>query len=285
MDAHPADTRSAEQIESEIEKTRNEMAGTLGSLQRSLSPGQLVDQALGYLDEKSGQLGSGLVQTMKDNPLPTALACVGLAWLAVAGLGHGSVQPALSERRLMRERRADGSAGAAQWRTYHAAGAGVGEETSLPLERRRSQRRSDSLGRQMAASPEESQGREITGMARRNAWQAGRGVWRQAGQFVDRQPLVLGALGLAVGAAIGASLPATREENRLMGEARDEWLRQAKDTGGTALREARQRIGPTMADPMPAQPQAGHASGHPEAPGVVPGPGGFGAAPRPAPPP
>lgn len=285
MDAHSAEARSAEQIESDIEKTRSEMAGTLDNLQRSLSPGQWIDQALGYFDQKSGQLGSGLAQTIKDNPLPTALACVGLAWLAVAGFGHGGARPAANERRSGPERRVDGGAGAARWRTPHAAGAGVGEETSLPLERRHSQRRIGSLGRQMAASSDEAatlrgQGKELSRTARRNVSRAGRGLRRQAARFVDRQPLVMGALGLAVGAAIGAGLPATREEDQWMGEARDDLLRQAQDTGGAALREARQRI-ESAPEPMPVQPQAGH----PETPGVVPGPGGFGAAPRPASPP
>lgn len=40
--------------------------------------------------------------------------------------------------------------------------------------------------------------------------------------FAKEQPLVLAGIGLAVGAAIGAALPSTETENRLMGETSDE---------------------------------------------------------------
>ena len=53
--------------------------------------------------------------------------------------------------------------------------------------------------------------------ASRQASMAARGV----GQLGEAQPLLLGALGLALGAAIGAILPRTRAEDQLMGEARD----------------------------------------------------------------
>ncbi|MEJ1937241.1 hypothetical protein WDZ92_44170, partial [Nostoc sp. NIES-2111] len=43
------------------------------------------------------------------------------------------------------------------------------------------------------------------------------------------QPLVLGAIGLAIGAAIGAALPSSDVENRLMGEPADRLKDQALD--------------------------------------------------------
>jgi ElaB/YqjD/DUF883 family membrane-anchored ribosome-binding protein len=50
------------------------------------------------------------------------------------------------------------------------------------------------------------------------------------GQLLDEQPLVVGALGLAIGAALGGSLPTTRRENELMGSTRDDLLGRAKET-------------------------------------------------------
>jgi hypothetical protein len=37
----------------------------------------------------------------------------------------------------------------------------------------------------------------------------------------ERQPLLLGAVGIAIGAGIAASIPATEVENRVMGQASD----------------------------------------------------------------
>ena len=47
-------------------------------------------------------------------------------------------------------------------------------------------------------------------------------------EMFDKQPLLLGAVGLAVGAAIAASIPATDTENRFMGETADTVKEQAQ---------------------------------------------------------
>jgi hypothetical protein len=41
------------------------------------------------------------------------------------------------------------------------------------------------------------------------------------GDLFERQPLLLGAVGIAIGAGIAASIPTTEAENRIMGEASD----------------------------------------------------------------
>ena len=74
--------------------------------------------------------------------------------------------------------------------------------------------------------------------AARGARHAGRGAYR-AGQRAERgliealqdEPLVFGAIAVAVGAAIGAALPSTRREDELMGEARDRLRDEAWDRG------------------------------------------------------
>jgi len=68
------------------------------------------------------------------------------------------------------------------------------------------------------------------------ARQTGHGIAEQAGraqnafsQLVREQPLVVGAIGLAIGAIIGASLPRSRHEDELMGEASESVTATAKD--------------------------------------------------------
>ena len=53
------------------------------------------------------------------------------------------------------------------------------------------------------------------------------------------QPLVLGALGFALGAALGAGLPPTAREDELMGEMRDEYVHKAKQVGEEQLDKAK----------------------------------------------
>jgi len=67
----------------------------------------------------------------------------------------------------------------------------------------------------------------------------------RVGQMVDEQPLVLGALGIALGAAIGAALPTTRRENELMGQTRDDLLGRAKETAleqAEVVKQSAQRV-------------------------------------------
>ncbi len=46
-------------------------------------------------------------------------------------------------------------------------------------------------------------------------------------RLLDEQPLVLGIVGVAAGAALGATLPASEAEDRALGGARDELVREA----------------------------------------------------------
>ena len=80
------------------------------------------------------------------------------------------------------------------------------------------------------------------------------GLQRSAADVLEREPLILGAIGLAVGAAIGAALPRTEIEDRLMGEraaelkdeamhAAEEQLERAKDVTKKAYEAGREEAG------------------------------------------
>lgn len=108
-------------------------------------------------------------------------------------------------------------------------------------------------------------GRDAFVRARRRSGGAYRGATRYAGgaysgiqrsisDVLDREPLILGAIGLAVGAAIGAALPRTEIEDRLMGEraaelkdeamhAAEEQLERAKDVTKKAYEAGREEAG------------------------------------------
>jgi hypothetical protein len=80
-----AGSRSTEEIERELERTRSEIGETLDEIQRQLSPGQLLDQALRYFGGPR-QLGMGVGELIVRNPLPVTLIGLGFAG-AKGGLG------------------------------------------------------------------------------------------------------------------------------------------------------------------------------------------------------
>jgi ferritin-like metal-binding protein YciE len=90
------DSRSPDEIQREVDQTRSEISETLDQIQRQLSPGQLLDQALRYFGGPR-QLGQSVGELIIRNPVPVTLIGVGLAWLAFSGSGNQRVE--LSDRR------------------------------------------------------------------------------------------------------------------------------------------------------------------------------------------
>jgi ElaB/YqjD/DUF883 family membrane-anchored ribosome-binding protein len=65
------------------------------------------------------------------------------------------------------------------------------------------------------------------------------------GHVLEEQPLVLGAIGVAIGAMLGAALPATRREDEWMGHTRDDLVEGAMDTAREQvdhLKDSAQRV-------------------------------------------
>jgi ElaB/YqjD/DUF883 family membrane-anchored ribosome-binding protein len=57
--------------------------------------------------------------------------------------------------------------------------------------------------------------------------------------MLEEQPFVIGALGIALGAVIGALLPESEREDRMLGQARDRVLDRAKDLGARGYEQVR----------------------------------------------
>ena len=74
------------EIERDLAQTRARLDATIDALQQRLSPGEMVDQAIGYVKESGGgEFGRNLMLTVRDHPIPVALIGVGVAWLMLAG--------------------------------------------------------------------------------------------------------------------------------------------------------------------------------------------------------
>jgi hypothetical protein len=64
--------------------------------------------------------------------------------------------------------------------------------------------------------------------ARRGAGHYGRRAQSGFAHMREEQPLVVGAIGLAVGAALGAALPKTETEDEWLGDTRDQLKERAR---------------------------------------------------------
>ena len=75
-----------DRIEAEAEHHRSNIDQTLDALKERFSPGQMVDEALGFM--KEGQMadaGRNLGRQVRDNPMALGLIGAGIAWLAFGG--------------------------------------------------------------------------------------------------------------------------------------------------------------------------------------------------------
>ena len=219
-------SKSPEQIESEIRSTRRDIDRTLDALQTRLSPGQLLDQALGYVRSGGGEFAANFGRTVTRNPIPVTLLGIGCLWLMCsrpqAQAGNGQFDETSRRAKAWGDRARDAGDAVAEGRDrayaaaemargyVHAAGDAATEYT------------------QAAGDTARTYAHRAEDYAHA-AWKQGTRASQAARHAVDDYPLVIGAVGLAIGALAAALLPSTRREDELMGAAADELKRTARD--------------------------------------------------------
>jgi hypothetical protein len=256
-DANP----EVERLTQEIEQTRGGMSETLDELGQRLDPANIVAGAketvreatvgkVEHMATSAGELvsdagataretGEGLIETIKRNPVPAAMAGIGLGWLWMnRDKGTMTWSQARDRRGRYLSGSAYGSAYAAQGYGDRSVGDRIGEA-------------GDEIGRRASdvASTVGETAADVAERARLTASQVPDQVGmvgQQAGDTVqrllDENPLAVGAIALAVGAAVGLALPATRTEQRVMGEAGSKLLDQAGTAIKQPLEEAEQKL-------------------------------------------
>lgn len=212
--------RSSEDIRNDIRRTRGEMGSSLDELQYRFSP----DYVRYRVKEVSMDKGRGLLGRIKENPLPAAIAGLGLAMLFrptdhrrerekfVVDVDSPAAYPVYAESSAY-TRDEHGMADTAREK-MHNAGEAVKDRVSETTDsvRDAGHRASESVSRSMSRAS--SKARELGSRTRRGAMHAREDFWEN---FMEN-PLVLGAAGLAVGALFGAIIPETDKEDELMGD-------------------------------------------------------------------
>jgi ElaB/YqjD/DUF883 family membrane-anchored ribosome-binding protein len=267
---------SLDALEYQTETSRNRVSDLLDELRDRVSPGEVVDQVVGFAGDGAGEFVRSLGRQVRDNPLPCVLAGVGLAWLMLArrtghdGLehtrGNGGPGEALARTTARARQSSRGSMTRASEMASDAGATARGfasdvvDAASDALSRTSdlaaelgtragdTADRAAQLGREAAARTAERVG-DLGSRAADAAWQAGhtaRAVPRRAASAIDtllhEQPLVAAGIGLAIGAAIGALLPASETEDRLMGDGSERAKDWARRTAGGQLDRATETV-------------------------------------------
>jgi ElaB/YqjD/DUF883 family membrane-anchored ribosome-binding protein len=244
-----APERSPADLEREGEQIRADLDKTLDEIERKLSPGELLDRSVDFLRNNGSEFVREAGETVRNNPIPVLLTAAGLIWLTTSiatryrsrasGYAEGDEFSSyrgsedLDEyghndggiRSKMDQARSRVSSAA------HRVGDRVGDVTDQVTEKAH-----DVAGR--------ARGRVSSTM--NTVRDRTQGVRSDLMNLVQEQPIALGALALAAGALIGAALPITQYENRLVGPARDRTLARAKELGQREYENLKDAVSSSM---------------------------------------
>ena len=245
-DRNGADMRNQRQIEADIHHTRDRLDETLAALEQRLSPRHLIDETLDYFRHGGpGEFAQNLGGMIKNNPTPFLLSVVGLGWLFY------SQQRSAGDMRLQDD----------------PAVAPAGEQTDRRSGRFRAARdRTQSTARRArsgmhdagdAVRDRSARMRDGSQNALRGASAGARSAGSQAAYFVEDNPLAAAAIGIGVGAAIGALFPASRLENEQLSDMRDDLM----DRAGRAGAEQADRLESRIEEKTGESPSHQRASG------------------------
>lgn len=299
---HYEDNRRPEEIEHDIERTRAQLSSNIDAIQRRLTPGEMMDEAITYARTSlPADFGSNLNHAVRENPIPVTLIGLGVAWLMLQGrqrpaymdshrsfgrfsgdthrpgsgfasehglefggqgnvddhgVGghitgdhssamHNAAQKASETGRNLKEKVSSMAQGmksrvsdtSHNWKDgASSSGQGIKEKMSATGQSIRE--KASDLSHRFSDSTTHM-GERSRGMMQDARTRAGDLGQRSQQQYyrakdnithmVEEQPLLLGALGLAVGSIIGALLPPTRREDELLGHTRDDLMARGQE--------------------------------------------------------
>lgn len=242
-----ANGSSIQDIERGIDRDRSHFSETLSALEKKLSPGQLVDQALHYAKRNGGDFSDNLVKSVANNPIPTILTGVGMAWMA------------LNQNSSPSESHAPGRSNGAGWseKMTQAKDKAKGYEGQFSDSAHQAGDKAYDMANEARHSAQE------LGTRGKQQWQR---TSQQAVHFFEENPLAIGAAAVAIGALIGAALPLTSREKELLGHKGEEMVHDvqataesAKDTATEASIAAAQAAKDSAAESKPGAQSSDHS--------------------------
>lgn len=211
--------QTSDAIQREAERSRARVTSTLDELKDRLTPGQIIDDLMKGSGGGASAFMSNLGSSLRDHPIPALLIGAGVLMYMSSGNGTTSGSEGSSGEGVVSSAARAVSDGlksgveAAQGAMSNASDIASGLK--------------DKIG--STASSASSQVREFgDGMAARTV-----------PNFLEDQPLVMGALGFALGAFLGTALPTSDTEDALMGTKSDA----LKNAAIKAGKETAQHVG------------------------------------------
>lgn len=275
-DQDQQDTRSVDEIEADINKTRSHLDDTLSDFQERFSSDSMMHSAMEYVKSDSARdYFSNLGRSVRDNPMPAALIGVGIGWLIYSsnsGSGRSGVPTRFDDKRQKQARHAavetepqtheydelydeplfdeplygQGEPGRQASSSSGSGGLGQRARSALHGAGDRARDMKSGAGEQahnMKDSASDRMQRMKQGSSDRlhQASSKARDTGSWLSDMAHDNPVAAGALGLAAGALLGALLPTSRAERRAMGDTRDHLVDRASEMGSEQMERASEK--------------------------------------------
>jgi ElaB/YqjD/DUF883 family membrane-anchored ribosome-binding protein len=263
--------KTPEEIEREIEQTRNRLSRDIDELGNKLNPQNLKEEAksaikgaaqgaVSNVGEQARRTGSRLVEVFRENPLPVIAVGAGVTWLLtqrsrseVSGSRMARYAYTGPERRQGESWQSGSGIRSRVGGTVSEVKESVSEAASSVAERAGEfkERAGDRIG-------------ELGGEARRQS----RRLKTNLEHAAEENPLALAIGAAVVGLALGMLLPGSQREDKLMGSARDQLVDRAertaervKDAAAEAGRELKETVRTEIEEHTPEVKQAVQQAG------------------------
>jgi hypothetical protein len=191
------------------------------------------------------QAGSGIIETIKRNPIPAAMAGIGIGWLVThrsssnASSQWNSSSGAYRDRYSFDGRGSGYSSGDRSWESDRSS---TGQDGGV---QERVGEMADTVGQRIGSVGDTVGDRlssvgDTVGEVPQMVGQRAQGLGSQAQRIIEQSPLAVGAVAVAVGTAVGLALPSTQVEQQVLGSTSEKLLSTAEETATQAMRQARE---------------------------------------------
>jgi ElaB/YqjD/DUF883 family membrane-anchored ribosome-binding protein len=242
--------QSSSEVAHEAEDTRANLASTLEQLRTNLQPQNVMEEVVSNARIGAASVADNLVGVAKQYPIPSVLIAAGSALIMRFFSKRGDTGPSGSEAFGGASPRPSQTPRVLASRPPMLRNPSSFQPASTLAEARDDiveslSTRGAALRRQAAdayQSTSSQAGEAMQSMSRYLPSDRGE-VKSKLSTLFEEQPLVLGAIGLAIGAAIGAALPMTETEDNLMGSTAHRLRDQATDAARHEVDEMRAAAG------------------------------------------
>ena len=245
-DLDPEEIEVAE-IRADIEETREEMGGTLRELGDRLEPSRLMDQAkenvreatIGRVEETAKGMSDMVMETIRKNPIPAAMAGAGLAllWMnrsngsSSSSRDYPSGYYASTGYRYGETGSHDQGIGSKVGNAAGTVGDTVGSAASTV---------GDTVG-SAASTVGETVG-QVGQNVGQTVGQTVQGAGTQFDRILQSSPLAVAAVAAGTGAIVGALIPETQGERQMLGSAGQQIGTAVRDTVSQAADKAEEQL-------------------------------------------